>query len=199
MSKLSDWPRVGDGPASSCPCAITRRALEPTVPVRALRRSLEIGHSWEYKMDALLTAKAYSGGAERRQNVAHGVSRGFPGAPHSSPGGATENLAQGALLPRCRPCRGLRFVRTSSPRLAPWGYGLPPLRGFSKCRLSVGDTRTRKWPISRLRRGGLELGHLRAGVCSGETIDLSPAFRRRVTGRTQQFPKGPVKDSAPAR
>ncbi len=75
---------------------------------------------WEYKMDALLTAEAYSGGAERRKNVAHGVSRGFPGGPHASPGGATENLEQGALLQLCRPCRGLRFIRTSSPRLAPW-------------------------------------------------------------------------------
>ena len=87
---------------------------------QAVGLGLEIGHSWEYKMDALLTAEAFSGGAERRQNVAHGVSHGFPGAPHASPGGATENLAPGALLPRCRPCRGYRFVRTSSPRLAPW-------------------------------------------------------------------------------
>ena len=75
---------------------------------------------WDYKMDALLTAEAYSGGAERRKNVAHGVSRGFPGAPHASPGGATDNLEQGALLQLCRPCRGLRFIRTSYPRLAPW-------------------------------------------------------------------------------
>ncbi len=53
---------------------------------------------WVVEESAFLTAEAYSGGAERRQNVAHGVSRGFPGAPHASPGGATENLAQGALL-----------------------------------------------------------------------------------------------------
>ncbi len=30
------------------------------------------------------------------------------------------------------------------------GYGLSPLRGFSKRRLSIGDTRANKWPISRV-------------------------------------------------
>ena len=37
---------------------------------------------WEYKMNALLTAEADSGGAERRQTVAHG---GFPGASRKKP------------------------------------------------------------------------------------------------------------------
>ena len=32
------------------------------------------------------------------------------------------------------------------------GYDLAPLRGFSKCRLFIGDTRARKWPNSRALR-----------------------------------------------
>ena len=64
-------------------------------------------------MDALLTAEVYSGGAERRQIVAHGVSRGFPGAPHASSGGATENLAQAAILQLCR--RSAAFLNADCP------------------------------------------------------------------------------------
>ena len=47
----------------------------------------------------------HSGGAERRKNLAPGVSRGISGARSASPGGATENIATqcGIIRGLCRP------------------------------------------------------------------------------------------------
>ena len=98
---------------------------------------------WEYKMNALLPAEAYSGGAERRQTVAHGVSRGFPGASRKSPGGAEVNMAQGALSHSPVAPNGAYVLFERCPTADAMGYGLAPLRGFSKCRFSPG-TRTPK-------------------------------------------------------
>ena len=92
-----------DAPAGLHHTKITKVAKENGISHPEGTERPEVWTFWEDKMDALLTAEAYSGGAERRQIVAHGVSRGFPGAPRASPGGAIENLAQGALLQLCRP------------------------------------------------------------------------------------------------
>ena len=64
---------------------------------------------------------AHSSGAERRQRVAHGVSRGFPRAKRQSPGGATEGSVRGgASLHFLPPLPGLGSVADAIPRLTPW-------------------------------------------------------------------------------
>ncbi len=83
-------------------------------------------------------AEAHCSGAERRQSVAHGVSRGFSGASRKSPGGAKENLTQGALSCSSVAPNGAYVLFERCPTAHAVGYGLSPLRGFAKCRLSPG-------------------------------------------------------------
>ncbi len=101
-----------------------------------------------------LFAEAHSSGAERRRNVAHGVSRGISGGSRKSPGGAKENLAQGALSCSSVAPNGAYVLFERCPTAHAVGYGLSPLRGFAKCRLSPG-TRTPEngqSPVSGQRR-----------------------------------------------
>ena len=102
------------------------------------------GQSWrENRMKGLffkssLPAEAHSSGAERRRSVAHGVSRGFSGAARKSPGGAKENLAQGALSCSSVAPDGAYVLFERCPTAHAVGYDLSPLRGFAKCQLSPG-------------------------------------------------------------
>ena len=51
------------------------------------------------------------------------------------------------------PLTGLAFCSNVIPTARAVGYVLAPLRGFSKCRWSIGDIRAQKWPISTLPSG----------------------------------------------
>ena len=72
------------------------------------RLQLRVSH-WVFTLPGVLHPLALefdrSGGAERRKNLAHGVSRGISGARCASPGGATENIATigRIILGLCRP------------------------------------------------------------------------------------------------
>ena len=83
---------------------------------------------------------AHSAGAERRQRVAHGVSRGFRVAKRQSPGGATEGSVRGwassHFLP---PLPGLGFSGNAIPRLTPWA---------TICRCSAALVLPRAWALS---------------------------------------------------
>ncbi|PYJ97362.1 MAG: hypothetical protein DME23_15920 [Verrucomicrobia bacterium] len=76
---------------------------------------------------AALSALAHAAGAERREKVAHGVSRGFRGSNTSSPGGASENKSHSVTILcglRVRlilsPLTGLVAFGNAVPRLTPW-------------------------------------------------------------------------------
>jgi len=66
-------------------------------------------------------------GAERREEVAHGVSRGICGQNRTSPGGASENKSHPVSRLRglrirliLSPLTGLDLLLHAVPRLAPW-------------------------------------------------------------------------------
>ena len=100
-----------------------------------LRSDVDGQNRWPIPAWSLLAAgliAARSAGAERRQTVAHGVSRGFRAAGTTSPGGAKDHSGSGEYSFAqcvCRPCRGLvRFVRL--PLLydnLPFAVALAPL------------------------------------------------------------------------
>ncbi len=74
--------------------------------------------------------------------------------------------------PALSPLTGLPVCSNVIPTARAMGYGLAPLRGFSKCRLSIGDTCTKIWPISR---GGTPSCRLRES--------LTPRTRCMVVAR----------------
>jgi len=66
-------------------------------------------------------------GAERREKVAHGVSRGIAAENRTSPGGASENKSHSVSRLRglrirliVSPLRGLDLLLHAVPRLTPW-------------------------------------------------------------------------------
>ncbi len=69
-----------------------------------------------------------SAGAERRQTVAHGVSRGYRRAQHTSPGGAAGKLARFAALSRSVAPDGAQIFYARYPTAYAVGYGLSLLR-----------------------------------------------------------------------
>ena len=76
----------------------------------------------------LIPALAAGGaGAERREEVAHGVSRGNAAGNRTSPGGASENKSRSVTRLRglrarliVSPLPGLDLLLHAVPRLAPW-------------------------------------------------------------------------------
>ena len=71
-----------------------------------------------------------------------------PGCAARKPRRGDREFSTRRYSPALSPLPGLPFCSNVIPTARAVGYGLPPLRGFSKCRLSIGDTRARKWPIS---------------------------------------------------
>ncbi len=67
-------------------------------------------------------------GAERRQTVAHGVSRGYRRAKCPSPGGAAENFARFVGTSRSIAPDGARIFSARYPTAHTVSYDLTPLR-----------------------------------------------------------------------
>ncbi len=70
----------------------------------------------------MATEFGHSGGAERRKNLAHGVSRGISGnAVHEPRRGDREYRHHMAHYPQAlSPLTGLAFCANTLPRLTPW-------------------------------------------------------------------------------
>ncbi len=69
-------------------------------------------------------------GAERRQTLAHGVSRGYRRAKRPSPGGATGELARVVSSSRSIAPDGARIFPERYPTAYAVGYGLSLLRSY---------------------------------------------------------------------
>ena len=71
-----------------------------------------------------------SEGSERRQRVAHGVSRGYRRAKHASPGRAAENFARVVTSSRSVAPAGAWITCDLYPTAHALSYDLTPLRGW---------------------------------------------------------------------
>jgi len=97
-------------------------------PLRGWHNAQQPHMTWRLQHLCLILALASVGtGAERREKVAHGVSRGIAAGNRTSPGGASENKSHSVSCLRglrvrliVSPLPGLVAFRNAVPRLTPW-------------------------------------------------------------------------------
>ncbi len=124
-----------------------------------------------------------SEGAERRQTLAHGVSRGFSSAARKPCKGDRDFGTRRVILQLCRPWTGLAFCSSALPTARAMGYRLAPLRGFGK--IGFGQ-RVREF-IPRPIGGRFEF----AGIDSRSMSPQQDPFYRHET------PKDPANSKRP--